>query len=100
MLEPSIDPPDNLGKELSVDVGQQHPDRVGPAGDETPGTGVRTVVQPLRRGPHRGTGAGDRKSTRLNSSHSQTSYAVFCLKKKLHRSSSAPESSAGPKLHH
>src|SRR5688572_32957305 len=26
--------------------------------------------------------AGDRKSTRLNSSHSQTSYAVFCLKKK------------------
>src|SRR5256886_13479291 len=28
-----------------------------------------------------GTG-GDRKSTRLNSSHSQISYAVFCLKKK------------------
>src|SRR5438270_7793124 len=25
---------------------------------------------------------GDRKSTRLNSSHSQNSYAVFCLKKK------------------
>src|SRR2546430_3658505 len=30
-----------------------------------------------RRGPD-----GDRKSTRLNSSHSQISYAVFCLKKK------------------
>src|SRR2546430_11299988 len=30
----------------------------------------------LRRGPE------DRKSTRLNSSHSQISYAVFCLKKK------------------
>src|SRR2546427_5871146 len=34
-----------------------------------------------------GTGEGrrprqDRKSTRLNSSHSQISYAVFCLKKK------------------
>src|SRR2546430_15146864 len=29
--------------------------------------------RPLRR---------DRKSTRLNSSHSQISYAVFCLKKK------------------
>src|SRR2546430_7773485 len=32
-----------------------------------------------------GSGAGggtDRKSTRLNSSHSQISYAVFCLKKK------------------
>src|SRR2546430_17698655 len=27
-------------------------------------------------------GDGDRKSTRLNSSHSQISYAVFCLKKK------------------
>src|SRR5438270_10688710 len=30
------------------------------------------------------TGArADRKSTRLNSSHSQISYAVFCLKKKI-----------------
>src|SRR2546430_12259431 len=27
-------------------------------------------------------GTRDRKSTRLNSSHSQISYAVFCLKKK------------------
>src|SRR4051794_41377492 len=27
-------------------------------------------------------GLGDRKSTRLNSSHPPTSYAVFCLKKK------------------
>src|SRR5689334_24214687 len=27
---------------------------------------------------------GDRKSTRLNSSHSSISYAVFCLKKKSH----------------
>src|SRR5256886_12616041 len=31
------------------------------------------------RGGRRG---GDRKSTRLNSSHRQNSYAVFCLKKK------------------
>src|SRR2546430_7245081 len=29
-------------------------------------------------------GGQDRKSTRLNSSHSQISYAVFCLKKKTH----------------
>src|SRR5688572_18028746 len=29
-------------------------------------------------------GRSDRKSTRLNSSHSQISYAVFCLKKKKH----------------
>src|SRR2546430_2843234 len=33
----------------------------------------------LREG---GARRGDRKSTRLNSSHSQISYAVFCLKKK------------------
>src|SRR2546430_5942867 len=31
---------------------------------------------------HQAREAGDRKSTRLNSSHSQISYAVFCLKKK------------------
>src|SRR3712207_7930334 len=28
--------------------------------------------------------SGDRKSTRLNSSHANISYAVFCLKKKKH----------------
>src|SRR2546430_3137272 len=32
----------------------------------------------------------DRKSTRLNSSHSQISYAVFCLKKKKDYSSTTP----------
>src|SRR2546427_7169230 len=37
---------------------------------------IRRVTVPLR-----GMRA-DRKSTRLNSSHSQISYAVFCLKKK------------------
>src|SRR2546430_6614065 len=31
-------------------------------------------------------GGADRKSTRLNSSHSQISYAVFCLKKKTDES--------------
>src|SRR2546427_3081924 len=34
---------------------------------------------------------GDRKSTRLNSSHSQISYAVFCLKKKKLCSSRSQE---------
>src|SRR5207249_11846075 len=34
---------------------------------------------PSRQGPDRD---GDRKSTRLNSSHVSSSYAVFCLKKK------------------
>src|SRR2546427_737584 len=43
------------------------------------------LVVGLARRPHLVHRAGlprDRKSTRLNSSHSQISYAVFCLKKK------------------
>src|SRR2546430_7695221 len=49
------------------------------------------LVSRKRAGTHGGTlhdrratfgSLGDRKSTRLNSSHSQISYAVFCLKKK------------------
>src|SRR2546430_13116722 len=36
----------------------------------------------------------DRKSTRLNSSHSQISYAVFCLKKKNKQHASAPSEEA------
>src|SRR5688572_32498935 len=36
----------------------------------------------LDRGHQHHGGHLDRKSTRLNSSHSQISYAVFCLKKK------------------
>src|SRR3972149_9282152 len=35
-----------------------------------------------REGASAGPSPRDRKSTRLNSSHSQISYAVFCLKKK------------------
>src|SRR2546427_4253428 len=38
-----------------------------------------------RRRPEKRRGRSDRKSTRLNSSHSQISYAVFCLKKKKSR---------------
>src|SRR5690606_39780840 len=39
---------------------------------------------PVAAKPRLGSGAaeGDRKSTRLNSSHVKISYAVFCLKKK------------------
>src|SRR3712207_8750613 len=49
----------------------------------TEDAGLETVA--LARGPIR-----DRKSTRLNSSHANISYAVFCLKKKsnVHISSS------------
>src|SRR5438552_18922987 len=61
--------------------------------DALPISGLgRLAEHPLRRDPdvHRGgqgdriaqCRAGDRKSTRLNSSHQIISYAVFCLKKK------------------
>src|SRR2546426_4892859 len=49
--------------------------------------GARAVGAALVHGDEGGVGAvrqpvGDRKSTRLNSSHLVISYAVFCLKKK------------------
>src|SRR2546427_3032025 len=52
-----------------------------------PPRGDRALLQAGMRhspccGGRRTTRGPDRKSTRLNSSHSQISYAVFCLKKK------------------
>src|SRR2546430_7890499 len=47
------------------------------------GCGNPTALAELHEGEvvlDLGSGGGDRKSTRLNSSHSQISYAVFCLK--------------------
>src|SRR5689334_23771181 len=64
------------------------------AGDPPPRSVVRRdralVIAPMASAAHaavqalaaRGVAAEDRKSTRLNSSHSSISYAVFCLKKK------------------
>src|SRR2546427_5629913 len=43
-------------------------------------TGARSQLLYLHQ--HSPASLTDRKSTRLNSSHSQISYAVFCLKKK------------------
>src|SRR5215467_15733749 len=43
---------------------------------------LRHARRPARRGLRRARFGGDRKSTRLNSSHLVISYAVFCLKKK------------------
>src|SRR3712207_7832065 len=48
---------------------------------------LRARVKPQGRGqrgviPSSALYSGDRKSTRLNSSHANISYAVFCLKKK------------------
>src|SRR2546430_13404701 len=44
--------------------------------------GGKTWFEPHASLRHLKLATGDRKSTRLNSSHSQISYAVFCLKKK------------------
>src|SRR2546430_12632875 len=41
----------------------------------------------------------DRKSTRLNSSHSQISYAVFCLKKKNKNQTTLIDHSTTTKMH-
>src|SRR5688572_31218582 len=44
--------------------------------------GVLRGAHGEQKSPVEQKGKRDRKSTRLNSSHSQISYAVFCLKKK------------------
>src|SRR5688572_30934972 len=44
-----------------------------------------TQIEQVPGGRVEATDAPDRKSTRLNSSHSQISYAVFCLKKKINK---------------
>src|SRR2546427_5718331 len=56
-------------------VGRPHRDLGSPG----LGRGLQDRYPEVGAGTRRG---GDRKSTRLNSSHSQISYAVFCLKKK------------------
>src|SRR2546427_6047219 len=60
------------------------PPRAGRVGDDGRLRGDLRARGRVRAAPG-GTGGAegrDRKSTRLNSSHSQISYAVFCLKKK------------------
>src|SRR2546430_9220860 len=60
----------------------------GASGETAPAASPAKPVEKSRdvwyknEGPVMGAPAPDRKSTRLNSSHSQISYAVFCLKKK------------------
>src|SRR5690349_23441601 len=59
----------------------QHGGRRGHApGGGSDGGGARALRAAIA--PGRAAAARDRKSTRLNSSHVEISYAVFCLKKK------------------
>src|SRR2546427_3387970 len=56
--------------------------RVEPRVEAALGGRVLDLAPVVAQGPRSST---DRKSTRLNSSHSQISYAVFCLKKKTRK---------------
>src|SRR3712207_8513522 len=65
---PLLHPPEPLGVGPNLHLGRVVHERV-----RTPG-----LLVPA----HLRVGTPDRKSTRLNSSHANISYAVFCLKKK------------------
>src|SRR5438309_3579829 len=81
----------SLGRARTVDAGGRDEPPQAPGRDAV--DGVRPV---LRRGlaeVH-----PDRKSTRLNSSHSSISYAVFCLKKKKNKSQRVSHARSGDAL--
>src|SRR5207302_11410126 len=86
--------PTRRSSDLAVRGAGRGGDRRGGLRDDFAGAACRllparaaraSVRDLLRRDPDRlgaGVRGGDRKSTRLNSSHVKISYAVFCLKKK------------------
>src|SRR3712207_7556386 len=74
----------------SVEEVEDRPaDHVGGGEPEQPGDGLADVPDGRGRVEHDDHLGGDRKSTRLNSSHANISYAVFCLKKKNYLRSSS-----------
>src|SRR3712207_7087302 len=80
------------GADPAGDVGER---RLAPSGQRDGGAGLRQLQggaladaaararDPSDLAPQPVHGTLDRKSTRLNSSHANISYAVFCLKKKI-----------------
>src|SRR3712207_7668503 len=68
-------PGDGAGVEAQEGAPRQEPD---PELVVLEAVGHEALVEPADLSEQR----GDRKSTRLNSSHANISYAVFCLKKK------------------
>src|SRR6478752_4253812 len=63
------------------------------------GAGRQVAVRARPRGPEgHGARRGDRKSTRLNSSHGYISYAVFCLQKKKRTHNSKAEAPTKHKI--
>src|SRR2546430_12654062 len=65
-------------------IAHPHPARGSAGGGRQP-VYREPAHRPADRRVHHPRWCQDRKSTRLNSSHSQISYAVFCLKKKQTR---------------
>src|SRR2546427_7157371 len=81
----SCDAPNDFAAPMIFDVPFSPSPRLAAPSDSQPGAGHVQVSASPAGGRRIGTAvlcALDRKSTRLNSSHSQISYAVFCLKKK------------------
>src|SRR3712207_8140586 len=75
---PILDAPRRPRRRVPPAADRHREHRLGPRALQPPpvrGGGGRARRRPRRR---------DRKSTRLNSSHANISYAVFCLKKKKH----------------
>src|SRR5206468_11039616 len=82
----------SLHDALPISRAHDLPAAGGAHGRQDPGRERARQGEHVLAGAHAGEGAGDhrtaaavrqdRKSTRLNSSHDQISYAVFCLKKK------------------
>src|SRR3712207_8030817 len=70
----ALDEDDVLVRPLRLLGIDRHPDLVAHEG--RPGLAIDEISSAHRSRP-------DRKSTRLNSSHANISYAVFCLKKKI-----------------
>src|SRR6266511_4729834 len=81
-VEP-VDPVEEGGERLPG-AGRSLDERVLAACDRRPAEGLRgrrRLERVLEPGPRFRAEDGDRKSTRLHSSHVKISYAVFCLKK-------------------
>src|SRR5690349_23738288 len=76
----------------SEDADDNEPQHLRPGADPLPRPGVQVVVH--------GAEDEDRKSTRLNSSHVEISYAVFCLKKKKKNKEYNKTTTEDNTLHH
>src|SRR3712207_8517160 len=69
-----------------IDLNRAADDRIAAEDDQLVVLGLDVADDADARRLQRGVTLEDRKSTRLNSSHANISYAVFCLKKKKTKS--------------